>query len=118
MNDWRQYWTRPQGNIARWVDVVAVFAAGICSFYSYYLIEFNICRTYNCEDLLVTRYYASASWWYLLFGFALFGVSLFIRKARDLPKMFAIAITISSLSGFFLSGMVVFAMLKEASINA
>lgn len=118
MYDFVKYWTKPHGSIARWCDVVAVSVAGIGSFSSYYLIEFNICRTYNCENLRVTSYYAAASWWYLVFGFALLGVSLFIHKARDLPKIFAIAITLSSLLGFFLSGMVVFAMLKEAGISA
>ena len=108
------YFTKPQGAVARWCDAVAVSVAGFCGFLSYYLIEFKICRDYRCEDFVVTSFYASISWLYLVYGLALLGVGVFLVVARDLPRAFALAITVSSLSGFFLSGMIVFAMLREA----
>ena len=104
---------KPQGAIGRWFDVVFLFIAGVASFYNFYLVKFQICRDYSCEKLVVTSYYVSATWWYLLFGAAVLGVSYFIYARRNLPRVFALAITLSSLCGFVLSGMVVFAILKE-----
>lgn len=118
MRDLGSFLAKPQGEIARWMDVIAVSAAGLCSIFSYFLIEFEICQAYACKNLVVTSFYASASWWYLVFGIALLGIGLFIHRARDLQRAFAMAITVSSLSGFVLSGMVVFAILKEARLTA
>ena len=104
---------KPQGALGRWFDVVFLFIAGAASFYNFYLIEFRICRDYGCGNLVVTSYYVSATWWYLLFGVSVLGVSYFVHQAKSLPRAFALAITLCSLSGFVLSGMVVFAILKE-----
>ena len=114
MSSLRSYFASPQGTVARWCDVIVVSLAGFSSSWSYYLIEFSICRDYQCEDFVVTSFHASVSWWYLVFGIALVGVGVFLAVARELPRVFALAITVASISGFVLSGMVVFAMLKEA----
>ena len=113
MNSWNSTLMKPQGAIGRWFDVVFLFVAGVASFYNFYLIEFQICRDDSCENLVVTSYYVSATWWYLLFGVSVLSVSYFIHATKRLPRVFALAITLCSLSGFVLSGMVVFAILKE-----
>ncbi|MEM7504654.1 MAG: hypothetical protein AAF417_21650 [Pseudomonadota bacterium] len=105
--------TKPQGAIGRWFDVFFLLMAGAVSFYNFYLIHFRICRDYECESLVVTSYYASAPWWYLVFGVSVLGVAFFIHETKNLPRVFALAITLCSLCGFVLSGMVVFAILKE-----
>lgn len=107
---------KSQGGVARWANVIAVSIAGVSSFSCYYLVEFNICQNFDCERLVVTRYYASSTWWYLVLGLALLGVGHFLRRAKDLARGYAIAITIASLTGFVLSGMAVFAMLKEVKL--
>jgi hypothetical protein len=118
MNSFKLYLSKPQLNVARWCDSIAIFIAGLCSLYFFYFIEFNFCRDYECENLVVTGFFAAAPWWYLLFGLSLLGVGAFVYRTRDLPRIFAIVITVSSLAGFVLSGMIVFAMLREAKLIA
>ncbi|MEO1035906.1 MAG: hypothetical protein AAFX44_10135 [Pseudomonadota bacterium] len=105
----------PQGPIARLIDVSVLILAGLASFLSYYLIDFNVCAKYDCARVTVTRYFVDQSWLYLVLGVAIVGVGVFMARHRNTPRIYAAAIVVAVGGGFFLAGMVVFAILKEAS---
>jgi hypothetical protein len=107
---------RPQGRLARFIDTAFLFICGIAMALVYYSINYELCIANKCNDLVITRYWVSSSFFYLLFSAALAVTSIFIYRSRELPRLYCYAITIGMAAGVVLSGMMLFAITREINL--
>ena len=107
----------PQGRLARFFDSAFLFFSGIVMVLVYYSINYELCTANRCDDLVITRYWVSSSFFYLLFSAGLVLTSIFIYRSRELPRLYCYAITIGMGAGTVLSSMMLLAITREINLN-
>ena len=97
----------------RRLEGVMVCICGMGCFLVYALIKFDLCATRDCEQLVVTKFYASLPEMYLAYGAACILTGVFLYSNKDVNRTFRLGIEAAILIGFVLSGMIAFGMLTE-----
>ena len=105
----------PPGPVGRRIEGIIVCLSGMSCFLSYWLINFEICAKGNCENLNVTKFFVVASERYLVLGVVVLISGVFLYSNKEIIRIYRLGIEGSALIGVFLSGMIVFGMLKEIS---
>ena len=108
---------KPQGNVARYFDSAFLLFSCISMALVYYSINYEICIENKCNNLVVTKYWASSSVFYLLLSGSLLVTSVYIFKNKELPRLYSFAIAIGFGSACILSGMLLFGILREINLN-
>ena len=104
---------KPPGNAARFADGFIVCVTGIACFFAYYLIKFDLCIKYNCDELVYTKLWASLPELFILYGLAILLVGIFLIREKEIIRIYRLGIVITVLTGFMLSAIVVFGMGAE-----
>ncbi len=102
--------------MSRWIDSSALVLSGLACLLIYYMITFDICAINGCDKLTIMRFWVSLAWLFIPYGLAQIGVGVFLAQARELARIYRLAIVVSGLLGTVLAGMVVFGVVAE--INA
>ena len=102
-----------QGTFMRVMDSALIFIAGSAALYCYYTITFMLCADNACDKLSFTKTWVNSASLYIVFGISLIGVAVFMYTEKELPKIYAYAITLTALLGSVFSIKIVFSILKE-----
>jgi len=104
---------QPQSNIIRLIDTAFLLLCSITTALIYYSINYELCIHNKCNNLMITKYWVASSEIYLIFSTALFISSVFIYKSKQLSRLISLTLTIALSSGTILSGMIIFAIIRE-----
>ncbi|MCK4744414.1 MAG: hypothetical protein KAT25_11385 [Sulfuriflexus sp.] len=107
------YFLTPPCKYTRWFEGIFVCIAGLACFLSYYLIRFDLCTSADCNTLQITRFWASFSELYLVYGVAVLIVGIVLIIDTQMNRLYRLGLETSVLIGVVLSGMVVFAISNE-----
>ncbi len=103
----------PPGPIMRRLEGLVVCICGLGCFLVYALIKLDLCVKSDCKKLVITKFYASLPEIYLAYGIACILTGVFLYSNKEVNRAFRLGIEMAVITGFVLSGMVVFGMLIE-----
>ena len=103
----------PQGRITRYFDSFFIFMCSIVSIYIYYGINYELCSNNVCEKLVVTKYWFTSSYLFLIYSASVFVTGLFVLKTKELQRIYSISIALAIGTSFILCGMLFFAIMRE-----
>ena len=103
----------PVGNLSRYFQFGLIFLCGLMSFWAYYYIEYELCGSEKCTDLVVTKIIAELTPLYIIQGICLLIVSLFIKRNSNIPKLYMSSISIACAGGYMYSSFFVAALAIE-----
>ena len=78
----------PPGPIVRRFEGVVVCISGLLCFGVYVLINFDICKKTNCNKLAITKFYASVSEVYIVYGIAIILTGVYLYSNKELNRMY------------------------------
>jgi hypothetical protein len=104
---------RPQGKISRYLSVAVIYLIGAESLYLYFSINYFLCASDRCGDLVVTKTWVHATEFLLLYGLCCFVLGVFLLRSKQLQILFAWAIDLLAASGFLLFSKAYFAIAIE-----
>lgn len=111
--DFHAHLFTPVKPATRWLDSSVLVFTGLASLLVYYLIRFDICATSRCDEVAIMKFWVSLAWLYIPYGLAQIGVGVFLVKARELARIYRLAIVVTGSLGAGLAGMVVFGVVAE-----
>ncbi|MCB1888694.1 MAG: hypothetical protein KDH20_13895 [Rhodocyclaceae bacterium] len=116
----RQTFLVPQGGFLRWFSAILLWLTAASSVAVYVTIVRDICADGACDGLVVTRFWVleSTRYLYLLHAACAIVLGVFVVRARSLSRLVSYALGIGFGVGGQLSGMAVWAILRELAAGA
>jgi len=97
----------------RWADGVIVCLVGVACLFVFYLIKFDLCGNDKCGDLVYTKFWANSAELFILYGLAIFLVGIFLIREKVIIRLYRLGIVVVVITGFILSGIIVFGIGSE-----
>lgn len=107
-----------QGRVTRYVNFFIIFFCSISSVFVYYSINYDLCDNNSCDKLVITKYWVTSSYLFLIYSGSVFIMGIFVFKTRELQRIYSIALTLAISTSFILCGMLIFAIMREIGINS
>ena len=104
---------KPQGKISRYFSTFFIFLAGIGGIYIYFAIEYFLCISNKCSDLLITKTWVNTPVYFVIYGICCLVIGVYVWRSKQLQTMFVWSIDILVGSSFLLLGKAFFAIAIE-----
>jgi len=106
---------KPKTILGQWLNLLFIGLSASVSFYSYYLIQFNLCTNDACSSLKITKLWVMFSPAYILYGILSLVIGYFLYEYKQLPSIYADCIAMATTFCILFIGFLPIAISNELS---